>query len=65
MSIPSIREPITHEIIIQEINFNFNDLLEYEVLATAHEYYLFFVDVILFVGFVYLLINKFEEVFKK
>lgn len=65
ISIPEIREPFSDEILIHAIEFNFNSLLEDERINTAHNYYLMFVDVILIIGFINLLKNKFEEVTNK
>lgn len=65
ISIPDIKEPFSDEILIHAVEFNFNSLLEDERINTAHNYYLMFVDVILIIGFINLLKNKFEEVTNK
>ena len=64
INIPDIPEPFTGELLIHSTTFNFNDLLENDVLKTVHDIYLILVDAVIIFALVNLAKNKFEEVTK-
>lgn len=63
--IPDINEPATGEKIISAVEFNFNDLLENEILKNVHDIYLIVVDAIIVFALVNLAKNKIMGVFEK
>ena len=65
IDIPEIVEPVTNTKLINSINFNFNDLLENNVLNTVHNIYLIILDAFIIFGLVNLAKSKFEEVITK
>lgn len=65
INIPDIKEPFSGEILIFSNSFNFNSLLENDILKNVHDIYLILVDAVIVFGFVNLLKNKLEEVTDK
>lgn len=62
INIPEISEPVTGQTFISATSYNFNSLLENEILANVHNIYLVVVDAILAFAMVNLLKRKLEEV---
>lgn len=65
INIPEIKEPTTDTVLIKNQTFDFNTLLENEVLKNLHNIYLIIVDAIICFGVVNLLYKKYEEVIAK
>lgn len=63
--IPEIKEPTTDVVLINNQSFDFNTLLENQVLRNLHNIYLILIDAIICFGLVNLLYNKYEEVIAK
>lgn len=65
INIPDIIEPSTKLVFIHAITYNFNSLLENDILKTVHDIYFIIVDAVIYVGLAILLYNKYEEVMTK
>lgn len=65
INIPNIVEPSTNTVLIHAREYNFNVLLENNILKTVHDIYLVVIDAFIFIGLVMLLYKKYEEVLKK
>lgn len=62
ITIPDIREPFTNELFIHSTTFNFNSLLNNNILKNVHDIYLILVDAVIIFGLVNLAKRKLEEV---
>lgn len=65
LSIPELHEPFFNYKILDEVNFNFNSLLENINIKIVHDLYLIIVDVIIIYMLIKLAGDIFEEVFKE
>lgn len=63
--IPDIHEPFTNTVFIHSTSFNFNSMLENNILKTVHDIYLILVDAVIIFALVNLAKKKFEEVTEK
>lgn len=65
INIPDIIEPTTNLVLIHSTYYNFNSLLENDILKTVHDIYFIIVDAVIYIGLALLLYNKYEEVMTK
>ena len=61
--IPELREPFNNDIIFNGLDFNFNSLLNNDTFSYIYNIYLFAVDFIIVVLFIFLCKKEIEEVF--
>lgn len=64
LDIPNIPEPFTGELLVHATKFNFNDLLNNNILKTVHDIYFVLIDAVIIFALVNLAKRKFEEVTK-
>lgn len=64
INIPDISEPFTNELLVHATKFNFNDLLNNNILKTVHDIYFVLIDAVIIFALVNLAKKKLEEVTK-